>query len=317
MTKNNRKFKVFFQMDPLSDLNEQTDSTIAIIKEAIKLGLEIWIGLPKDIFYSNTKVSIKGRKILNKDLKLSSPKTLKIDELDFYFIRQDPPFDLRYLSNCYILEIHKKFNEKPFFVNDPSGIKNFTEKIFPIFFADLIPKTFITEDQQTFLKLLQKHKNVVLKTLYNKGGEGVEKVSSKNFRSAIRSFNNLIETYSVPVVIQEFISKVKFGDKRVILLDGDPVGYINRVPESGNFKANLHLGGTAESTKLTKKEKAICKNLKQTLIKEKLFFVGIDLINEQLTEINVTSPTGIVQIFEKSKINVATELWKRLFKKLD
>ena len=314
--KKNKKFLALFQMDPLENLNFDSDTTINLIKEAIDRNIDVWIGHPKNLSFSNENASIVAKKVFNSNLNFGKSKILKLNEIDFYFIRQDPPFDMSYLTNCYLLELHKRFNKKPFFVNDPSGIKNFTEKIFPLYFYKLMPKSCVTEDEEIFLKMLQKYKRLVVKTLYNKGGEGVVKVSDENKKKAINEFLEIKKKYSVPVVVQEFLDGVIYGDKRVILIDGKPEGVINRIPKKGEFKANLHLGGEAKQTTLTKKEKKICVEIKKTLKKEKLFFVGIDLINEKLTEINVTSPTGIVQILNLSGIDLAKKLWQKLLKKM-
>lgn len=312
--KKNKKFLALFQMDPLENLNFDSDTTINLIKEAIDRNIDVWIGHPKNLSFSNENASIVAKKVINSNLHFGKSKILKLNEIDFYFIRQDPPFDMSYLTNCYLLELHKRFNKKPFFVNDPSGIKNFTEKIFPLYFYKLMPKSCVTEDEEIFLKMLHKYKRLVVKTLYNKGGEGVVKVSDENKKKAINEFLEIKKKYSVPVVVQEFLDGVIYGDKRVILIDGKPEGVINRIPKKGEFKANLHLGGEAKQTTLTKKEKKICMEIKKTLKKEKLFFVGIDLINEKLTEINVTSPTGIVQILNLSGIDLAKKLWQKLLK---
>ncbi len=312
--KKNPRIPVLFQMDSLENLDVNSDSTLNLIQEALKINIEVWIGQPKNLTYFGGKASITAKKIISKDLNFSKPKNIKIDEFYYYFIRQDPPFDMSYLTNCYLLELHKSLNKKPFFVNDPSGIKNFTEKIFPLYFSKLIPKSLVTEDEIVFLKMLRKHKCLVIKTLFNKGGEGVVKVSVENEKKAIKEFNNIKKRYSVPVVAQEFLDDVVYGDKRVILIDGKAEGVINRIPKKGQFKANLHLGGEAKKTILTKKEQKICKAIKKTLKREKLFFVGIDIINEKLTEINVTSPTGLVQIQALSGINIAKKLWAKLLK---
>ena len=311
----NKNLSAFFQMDPFVKLNTSSDSTVSIIREGLKKNIKIWVGLPGQITFKKSEVIAKGYEVLDDSLRMGKVNELQINKLNFFFIRQDPPFDLAYLTNCYLLEIHKQFNKKPLFVNDPSGIKNFTEKIFPMYYPDLIPQTYITGNLESFKYLLKKYKKVVIKTLFNKGGDGVEKVDIKNPNEANNEFMKLINIYQVPVVVQKFIENVKNGDKRIILLDGNPVGFINRIPSKGNFKANLHLGGKAETTELSNKEIEICKSLKKILKKEKLFFVGIDLIDETLTEINVTSPTGIVQIKELSGINIAEKIWDKLIAK--
>ena len=309
------KYKVLFQMDPFNKLNIKTDSTISIIKEALNFGIKVYVNNPDDltlkknsVFTNCTNISLNGSKLSFGKIKRSN-----INKFDYFFIRQDPPFDLNYLTNCYLLELHQKFNEKPRFINDPGGIKNFTEKICPIYFSDLMPKTLITSDEKIFKDTLSLKKILILKTLYNKGGEGVVKVEKKD-KNSLKRFKELIEAYKVPVVIQDFVSKVSNGDKRVILIEGEPVGLINRVPKIGQYKANLHLGGKAEISVLTKKEQEICKKIKPFLLENKLIFVGIDLIDEKLSEINVTSPTGIVQIKELTGINVARILWSKLLK---
>ena len=200
--KKNPRISVLFQMDSFENLDFDTDTTLNLIQEALKINADVWVGYPKNLTYSDGEASITAKKIVSSDLSFGKPKNLKINEFDFYFIRQDPPFNMSYLTNCYLLELHKSFNKKPFFVNDPSGIKNFTEKIFPLFFSELMPKSLVTEDEMIFLKMLRKHKYLVIKTLYNKGGEGVVKVSDENEKKAIKEFNNIKKRYSVPVVVQ-------------------------------------------------------------------------------------------------------------------
>jgi glutathione synthase len=300
-------------MDSFNKLDIKTDSTISIIKEALILGIKAYVSNPNDLtlMQNNAFVSFREVTLINSKFSFSKQKNSSINKFDYFFIRQDPPFDLKYLTNCYLLELHQKFNKKPRFINDPGGIKNFTEKICPIYFNGLMPKTLITSDEKVFKETLSKKKTLILKTLYNKGGEGVIRVE-KNDKNSLSKFKELLSKYKVPVVIQDFVSKVSKGDKRVILIEGEPISLINRVPPKGLYKANLHLGGKAEVSTLTKKELGICKRLKPFLLKNNLFFVGIDLIDEKLTEINVTSPTGIVQIQELTGINIAEHLWRKL-----
>ncbi len=309
------RLKALFQIDPISTLNLKTDSSIFLIKEGLELGIDVFISNPLDLtFFNNNALTFcKKVSLKNSNFFLGNFMNKSIDKFDFFFIRQDPPFDLNYLTNCYLLELHQKFNNKPKFINDPKGIKNFTEKIFPLYFNKLMPKTLVTSNENIFQKMLSKNKDIILKTLYNKGGEGVVKVS-KSDKNALKIFRELKKTYKSPVVVQKFINKVSSGDKRVILIDGNPVGAINRVPKEGQYKANLHLGGKAEATILTKKEVMICETIKSSLVKNNLTFVGIDLIQEKLTEINVTSPTGIVQIMDITGINIAKKLWKKLIR---
>ncbi len=313
---NKVNYKALFQMDSFKKLDMETDSTISIIKEALNRGVKVYVNNPDDltliknnVFTSFIEVSLQSSK-----LTFGKSNRSNIDKFDFFFIRQDPPFDLSYLTNCYLLELHQKFNKKPKFINDPGGIKNFTEKICPIYFSDLMPKTLVTSDEKIFKETLSSKKILILKTLFNKGGEGVVKVE-KSEKNALKKFKELRQKYKVPVVIQDFIHRVSEGDKRVILIDGEPVGLINRVPKSGDYKANLHLGGKAEISILTKKEQEICKKIKSFLLENNLIFVGIDLIDEKLSEINVTSPTGIVQIQELTGINIANILWSKLLKR--
>ena len=308
-----KKTRVLFQMDPLHKLNIKSDSTISIIQEAFKRDLEVCVTSPDKLTIKKTCAFLMCQKLneISPKFIFSEAQLFNANEFDFFFIRQDPPFDMNYLTNCYLLELHQEFNKRPRFINCPRGIKNFTEKIFPIYFPELMPKTVITSDVNVFSKLLSKHNNLVLKTLYNKGGEGVIKVSSID-KDPNRTFLELKDNYHVPVVVQEYLQKVIEGDKRVILINGEPVGVVNRVPKKGTFKANLHLGGTALQCSLTKYEKKICDALKPYLTKNNLFLVGIDLIDNKLTEINVTSPTGLIQIKDVSKIDISKIIWDKL-----
>ena len=300
-------------MDPLKNLDSRTDSTIALIRKAIQMGIDVWVTTPKTLSFSDNRAKVKGQFVQNTDLKLDFMEQLCLDDFDYYFIRQDPPFDIKYLTNLYILEVHNKIFKKPFFINHPSAVKNFTEKIFPFYFDDLIPNSVISSDLKILSNMLDKYGTLVLKTLYNKGGEGVYKITSLDEKSK-KLFKEITNNFENQIIIQEFIDEVIKGDKRILLINGQVEGIVNRIPRSGQFKANLHLGGRAEKTFLTKKENYICNKLSETLIKHELFFVGIDVINEKLTEINVTSPTGIVQIENLYGIDLCKVFWQKLLK---
>ncbi len=303
-----------FQIDSLKKLNFNSDSSIFMIKEALKMGIDVWISSPNTLTLYERQAFVQAYRVLDSNFSLSEPIKVSIKDFKFFFIRQDPPFDSNYLTNCYILELHQINNKSPFFVNNPSAIKNFTEKIFPLYFNDLIPKTFITSNPSEFKRILNDLKIVVVKKLYNKGGEGVYKIRLDD-SNALDIFKMCSTNFTELLVVQEYMDEVIFGDKRIILVDGIPKGAVNRVPRMGEFKANLHLGAKADRTELTLKEKKICNTLKNTLKKNKLFLVGIDVINEKLTEINVTSPTGLVQISRLEKKNLAGIVWKSLLKK--
>ena len=306
-----KNINALFQIDTLSQLSPETDSSLDIIKEGLKLGLNIWITNPDYLTFYAGRISFVASKVKDSSLKLYKSKKIYLEKFDFFFIRQDPPFDMKYISNCYLLELHKKFNKKPLFINDPTGIKNFTEKIFPLYFHNLMPKTMVSSSVKDLMYMFKKHNTLVFKPLYCKGGKDIYKFSRKD-KDYLRIFQMLISKYKSPVVIQKFIEKVKYGDKRVILVNGKTVGAVNRIPKSGAFKANLHLGGTARKTRLSKKEIYICNLLGGVLRENKLFFVGIDLIDQKLTEINVTSPTGIVQLRELYNVNVSKLIWEEL-----
>ena len=291
-------------MDEFSNLNIETDTTISLIKEGLELGVDIWVTHPSKLTLNNNVASVKASRIKSETLKIDIEKEFTINNFDFFFIRQDPPFNMNYLTNIYLLELHNKFNLKPFFINKPSGIKNFTEKIFPLYFVQLMPDTIITSDTKVLQKMLNKHKSVVVKPLYLKGGDGIIKLL-KNQLNYKEKFESMVKKFETPLVVQKFLEKVNFGDKRVLLIDGKPFGVLNRIPKSGEFKANLHLGGRAAKTSLTGRENDICKHLEPFLKINKLFFVGIDLIDEKLTEINVTSPTGMTQINQLYSVNLS------------
>ena len=315
-----KNYSVIFQMDEFEKINIATDSSYLLAKESLSRNFSTFHLLPGNvhIFENEIILNCSVLTLTEENGVFFNEKiiTKKLSDFDFFFIRQDPPFDMGYVTNTYLLELIEKREktQKPFFVNSPTGIRNFTEKIFPLYFKNIIPKTFITKNEKLIKTIINKYRKVVVKPLYDKGGSGVDVVSTNN-SSGLKTLKSITKNFTERIIIQEFLKKVQTGDKRVILFDGVPVGCINRVPKKGSFKANLHLGGTAEITTLTRKEKKICQTIKKYLVKNKFFFVGIDIIDEKLTEINVTSPTGLVQINQLYNTKIEKLFWDLLIKK--
>ena len=306
--------QVLVQMDLFSKINKDTDSTHLIAVEGLERKHDLYYCLPDDINIHRNELFVKTRKFKykNKQLVLSkSQKILALGVFDVIFIRQDPPFDMNYVTNTYLHQLNKKNKEKTLYINDPQGIRDFTEKICPLNFRNLIPSTYILNDRNDILSVIKQLGTVVIKPLYDKGGNGVHQLK-KNQKGLEKKINYLTNHNKRKIVVQEFLKNVSKGDKRILFVNGQPVGAVNRVPPKNSFKANLHLGAIPESTVLTKKEKMICDILSPFLKKNGLFFVGIDIIDEMLTEINVTSPTGIVQINSLEKIKIERILWEEI-----
>jgi glutathione synthase len=224
--------------------------------------------------------------------------------MDLIFVRQDPPFDMSYVTSTFLLE-HLENRIK--IINRPSKIRNSPEKLFLNQWTELTPKTLISRNYQEINNFREQYKDIILKPIYGNGGSGIFyiKENDKNFNSLVEMF---LEKNSEHFILQEYIPEIIDGDKRVILFNGTPVGAINRIPSKQDIRANLHVGGVARKTSLSKKELEICQAISPTLNDNGLIFVGIDIIGEKLTEINVTSPTGFREIFQLDGINLAEKL---------
>lgn len=304
--------KIAFQMDPMDGLNFASDSTWRIMIEAAKNGA-IYHFTPKDLFFldGNVFAKIQEVQIINDVYHLSSPQVKNLEEMNIIFIRQDPPYDMAYLTTTYLLE---RISNKTLILNDPRAIRDFPEKLSILDYIDLIPPSLITyslEEAQNFAKNFEK---IVIKPLYSFAGNDVfcVKEDDENLGKII---NDLIQKYKAPVIVQKFLDEVTQGDKRIILVDGEPVGGILRIPKAGDIRSNLACGGTAYKTELTEREKQICKAIKPKLIKNNLFLVGIDVIGGYLTEINVTSPTGIVALEKFYDCNISKEIIDKAMQK--
>ena len=292
--------KFLFQMDDPKNFNIEEDSTYLIIKEAIFRGVKCFYNDPKWVYVNlNKKKEIKSKVFeifLKKNNRISysikNSKVINLEEFDSIFIRQDPPFNLQYISNTYLLDQLKN----PLIINNSKEIRNYPEKHIMMNFPNLTPPTLISSELDSIINFIIKQEAVVIKPAYGNGGLGIEKIdkNKKNLRSFIKKYINNFSNN--PVIIQKFLKKYIKGDKRIILLNGKVQGAVLRIPKKNSIKANFHAGGSALKTSLTIKENLICQKIKKFLISKKLYFVGIDVIDGYLTEINITSPTGIQEI---------------------
>ena len=303
-----------FQMDPLESLNLEDDTTLAIIEECLSNNYNIWHFLPKDVSYINGEVMASSKIILelNRDIqpsfKTSDLIRKNLKELDLIFLRQDPPFDMSYITSTFLLEY---IEDEVKIINKPSEVRNAPEKLFLNRWKNLTPETIITRNISEINSFRKKHKNIILKPLYGNGGNGIFFLGEKdkNFNSLIEIF---LDTHPEQFILQEYLKNIKFGDKRIILINGKPEGAINRIPSEKDIRANLHVGGEATKTVISNKEMEICESIGPELIQRGLLLVGIDIIGNKLTEINVTSPTGFREIQKFSNINLAKKLIESL-----
>ena len=311
------KLQIAIQMDPLNKLHHESDSSLVLAKEGQNRGHKIFIFEPKNLILKNNQLfanvsSLKIIKNKNYFFKKGKEKIINLSSINVLLIRQDPPFNINYITATYLLE---HLNSKTLIINNPTSIRNAPEKLHVTYFKNLTPPTLISQDEIEIKKFIKKHKNLIVKPLYEKGGKGIFKITF-NDRNIKKKIENILKKEKLPIVVQKYIPQVKDGDKRIILLDGNPVGIMKRIPAKNELRANLSRGGTAKKTILTKRDKYICKQLKPWLKKEKLFFAGIDIIGSYLTEINVTSPTGIVEINQLENTRIEKFFWDLVEKKL-
>ena len=305
------KIKVAVQMDKLNKINKDTDSTLALIQEAIKRKFSVFIYNVDNLYFENNELKAIANKVLSiniqkeKFLTLDTTHVINLKSFEFVLIRQDPPFNMEYITATYLLE---KLPKSCMVLNKPNSIRDCPEKLFVMDFFNLMPPTLISKQKSNIIKFVKKFKKVVIKPIYGNGGSNVFYLNEKDPNLNIIIDSLISETEHV--IVQKFIKNVKKGDKRILLINGLPVGAVNRVPVNNEIRANLHIGGRAKKTSLTKKEKFICNQIKSKLREKGLFFTGIDVIDGYLTEINVTSPTCIREIDNLNKVNISYIYWE-------
>jgi glutathione synthase len=304
---------VAVQMDPIERINIRGDSTFALMLEAQARGHQLAYYTPDRMALVNgalfaTVHAVAVRDELGNHFTLGEAKRVDLSGFDVILMRQDPPFDLAYISATHMLE---RVHPATLVVNDPAQVRNAPEKVFVTLFPELMPPTVVTRDLAEIKAFRAEHGDIVMKPLYGKGGEAVFRLSGEdlNFGSLYDLFAT---TFREPWVVQKYLPAVRYGDKRIILVDGEFAGAINRVPQPDDLRSNMVRGGVAEQTELTWREREICQKLAQPLRERGLLFVGIDVIDGFLTEINVTSPTGIRAIKSFGGPDVAAMIWDKI-----
>ncbi len=307
---------VAVQMDPIERINIRGDSTFALLLEAQSRSYLLSYYTPDKLSLRDGKVSASVRPLAVRDIAgdhftLGEARVVELSSFDVILLRQDPPFDLAYITSTHMLE---RVHPKTLVVNDPAHVRNAPEKVFVTEFPDLMPPTLVTRDLDAIKAFRAEHGDIVMKPLYGKGGEAVFLLSREdlNFGSLYDLFAT---TFREPWVIQKFLPAVKEGDKRIILVDGEFAGAVNRVPAADDLRSNMVRGGMPKATDLTEREREICARLGPALRERGLLFVGIDVIGDYLTEINVTSPTGIRSVKNFGGPDIAALIWDKIVEK--
>ena len=314
----NDNLNIAFLMDPLESLDLNGDTTFALALEAQRRKHKISFFKPEDLILKSNNVyanicKLELSSINNKnDFKYHETFIKPLKDYDVIMMRQDPPFDMAYITATHILE---KLTKSTLVVNNPAEVRNSPEKIFVTNFSHLMPKTIITRNLKVIENFRNEYNDIIVKPLYGNGGQGIFHVLPND-----ENFNSILEMFfcqnKEPLMIQEYLKDVRDGDKRIILLNGEPVGAINRIPKKGESRSNMHVGGKPEKTQLTKRDRFICDEISDSLKKKGLYFVGIDIIGEYITEINVTSPTGIREIRALESVVIEEMFWDFIEKKI-
>ncbi|MEO1090419.1 MAG: glutathione synthase [Pseudomonadota bacterium] len=301
---------VAVQMDPVSTINPDADSSFVLALEAQRRGHALFHYLPTDLTYRGGRVLARVRPLQverrPRDFAtLGAPEVLDLAGVDVVLMRQDPPFDLQYIGCTHLLD---RIHPETLVVNDPTSVRNAPEKLFVTHFHELMPPTLITRDVDEIRAFRAEQGDIIVKPLYGNGGAGVFhlKPDDTNLASLLEM---LLQATREPLMIQRYLPAIREGDKRIILIDGQAKGALNRVPAGDETRANLHVGGRAEPVPLTKRDHEICEAIGEALHRQGLIFVGIDVIGGYLTEINVTSPTGLQEINHFDGVSLESDIW--------
>ena len=307
------KLKVAVQMDPIARINIRGDSTFALLLEAQKRGHELSYYTPDKLSQKGTEIVAPVQSLTVRDedgnhFTLGEPRRTNLASFDVVLLRQDPPFDMAYITSTHMLEL---IHPKTLVVNDPASVRNAPEKMFVLNFPELMPPTLVSRDRAEIDAFRSEHGDVVMKPLHGHGGSAVFRITRNDM-----NYGSLFDLFSVtfrePWVVQRFLPEVKDGDKRIILVDGEFAGAVNRVPAADDLRSNMVRGGAAKSTELSAREREICARIGPSLRERGLLLVGIDVIGGNLTEINVTSPTGIRAVARLGGPDIAALVWDKI-----
>ncbi|WP_302665533.1 glutathione synthase [Celeribacter baekdonensis] len=308
-----KSLKVAIQMDPIGPVNINADSTFRIMEEAQKRGHTLFYYTPDHLAFQEGRITARGwpievRRVEGDHYTLGEMAEVDLSDYDVVWLRQDPPFDMGYITTTHLLDM---IMPGTLVVNDPFWVRNYPEKLLVLNFPDLTPPTAIARDLATIRAFKEKHGDIILKPLYGNGGAGVFRLdpNDRNLSSLHELFTGMSRE---PMIVQKFLPDVSNGDKRVILVDGEAVGAINRVPQKGETRSNMHVGGRPEKVGLTDRDREICAKIGPLLKEKGQVFVGIDVIGDYLTEINVTSPTGIQELERFDGTNTAELIWQAI-----
>ena len=305
--------RVAFQMDPIEGVNINADSSFRLAEEAQARGHALWVYTPDRLVFDEGRVMATARpftvkRVQGDHVAFGAPEKIDLSTMDVVWLRQDPPFDMAYITTTHLLDL---IRETTLVVNDPFWVRNHPEKLLVLQFPQLTPPTMIARSLVDIREFKHRHGDIILKPLYGNGGAGVFRLDAgdRNLASLHEMFTGFSRE---PMIVQKFLPAVSKGDKRVILVDGEPVGAINRVPAEGETRSNLHVGGRAEKIALTPRDREICAAIGPLLRERGQVFVGIDVIGDWLTEINLTSPTGMQELERFDGLNVAARVWEAI-----
>ncbi len=302
---------VAFQMDPMETVNIDGDTTFALAEAAQARGWTMWEYGPEHLTYDRDRILARARPMTvqrdqNQPAIFKERELIDLaEDMDVVWMRQDPPFDMSYITATHLLE---RLEEKTLVVNDPKWVRACPEKILPLEYPDLMPATLISRDRGAIDAFRAEYKDIILKPLYGNGGAGIFRVKENdpNYSSIFEMFT---ESSREPLIAQAFLPAVSKGDKRILIIDGEPIGAINRVPQPGETRSNMHVGGEARPTNLTEDDLRICRAIGPMLKERGQILVGIDVIGDKMTEINITSPTGVQELKRFSGIDAAEACW--------